>query len=859
MNDEVTAPLPAWQLSDDLVLAQVEARVLGTERPVALGRYRIDRDLGRGGMGRLLLAFDPDLQRAVALKMIAPMRASSAEARGRIVAEARAMARLSDPHVAQVYEVDEVDGQLFVAMEYVDGQDLRGWLAGITRPWRAILAVFLQAGAGLAAAHGKGLVHRDFKPDNVMIDRNGRAKVIDFGLARGAGTSSLGAGTAQVGAHALTRTGAILGTPSYMAPEQWHGAVDAKSDQFAFCVALFEAIAGRQPFVGDTDGALQRALHDGPSIPWPSNAPRWLLRALLRGLSPAPAQRWPDMHGLLAAIDPARRRRRAVAMGMVGLTAALATTATVAAYDPCRAATTPVRELWDASQRAVVLDGARRADPTWGEPSGQRLVARFDELTDAWALAATATCVAARTDPSKSAVPQACLDHVRESLATAIAEGERGDPALLVSAVARAELLPDPAACGDAPAISAYGDPVPDTRAAMGHLAAAELHLGRMTVRGPPSAYREAITGGIAEAEAAIAVAETIGHQALLGRALALAGRLRLGEGDHEQAEVLLRRALAMARRAADTPTAAAVTADLVYTVSRERMRMGEADDLATEAAGMIEALGQPPLLLARLLAHRASAVAHAEDADHATAVALHEQVVGLLTETLGAAHPATLIARGNTGTALSYASRHEEADRILREALHAAHHVWGQEHPRTAALLGALGLARMRAGDLDAAARDLRRSLALREAALGTDHPQVDDGRYNLASLLRRRGEHGEAAPLLELGIEHTRARLGVEDTRLGPWWVSIGESRLELAEYARARAALGEALRIFERTGASARDYARVRFAAARAWVELDVARARSLARQARVDALEAGSARQVSAIDAWLANLP
>ncbi|HWB74886.1 MAG TPA: protein kinase, partial [Nannocystaceae bacterium] len=156
MNDEITASARPWRLADELVLAQVEAQVLGVAREVSVGRYRIERELGQGGMGRLLLAFDPDLQRRVALKLVAPARASSAEARSRIVAEARAMARLSDPHVAQVYEVDEVDGQLFVAIEYVDGEDLLAWLRSARRSWREIVGVFVQAGAGLAAAHDVG-------------------------------------------------------------------------------------------------------------------------------------------------------------------------------------------------------------------------------------------------------------------------------------------------------------------------------------------------------------------------------------------------------------------------------------------------------------------------------------------------------------------------------------------------------------------------------------------------------------------------------------------------------------------------------------------------------------------------------
>ncbi|MBX7084441.1 MAG: serine/threonine protein kinase, partial [Nannocystaceae bacterium] len=310
MNDEITPP-PPWQLADALVLAQVEATLLGAATPVQLGRYRIERDLGAGGMGRLVLAFDPDLQRKVALKLVAPQLASSTEARRRIVAEARAMARLSEPHVAQVYEVGERDGQVFVAMEFVDGQDLRQWLAAAPRRWSQVLALFLQAGAGLAAAHDVGITHRDFKPENVMVDRHGRARVIDFGLAGAVADPRVDRhGRAAVGA-ALTRTGAFVGTPGYMPPEQWDGdAVDARADQFAFCVALFEALVGVRPFDATTPAALREALRTGSTPSWPRAVPRWILAPLLRGMALEPSARWPELRALLRALDPARRRRR---------------------------------------------------------------------------------------------------------------------------------------------------------------------------------------------------------------------------------------------------------------------------------------------------------------------------------------------------------------------------------------------------------------------------------------------------------------------------------------------------------------------------------------------------------------------
>ena len=850
MKDEVTSAPRPWLLADDLVLAQVEQRVLGIAQPVTIGRYRIQRPLGEGGMGRLLLAFDPDLQRQVALKLVAPQRASSSEARRRIVAEARAMARLSDPHVAQVYEVDEIDGQLFLAIEYVDGMSLLAWLTAERRSWRAIVGVFVQAGAGLAAAHEAGIVHRDFKPENVMLDLQGRARVVDFGLAgddpivRERANEGFGAG--------LTRTGAMLGTPAYMAPEQWEGGrVDAKSDQFAFCVALFEALAGARPFAGANDDELRSSLRGTPVVSWPRGTPRYLLRALERGLAHEPAARWPDLRALLRAIDPVRRTQRALAFGVTAIVVGLSATAIAAARDPCGDSAAPIDRTWNPTRQHELRAAATRTEPHWGERSGDRVAVQLDEVADAWRGAARAVCLA-----GGNAASRACLEHTRARIDDLVAQVLRGEPPLLVSAVARAELLPIPSACVDAPDLSAWRDP-PDDREVVEALGAAERHLGALTVPGEPSEYRDASAHARATAAAAIASAEAIGHEPWLGRALLVAGRIELGEGDHVRAESLLRRGLAMSRRAGDSPTSAAIAADLVYAMSRDNDRIREAEDLASEAAGMIEALGRPPLLHARLLAHRASALARSKGEQHGDAVSLHEEVATELRATLGDEHPATIVEQGNIGAALGAASRHEEAERLLAEALAAGERVWGDEHPRTAALLGSLGLARMRLGEFAAAESDLRRSLALREVALGTDHPQVDDARYNLALLLRRRGAHAEAVALLRDGLAHVRSRRGDDDPLLGAWWVAEGESLLELGKPEDARAALDAALRLFERSGAGARDYARVRFGAARAWQDSDPGRARLLAEQARADALEAHADVLLTEIDAWLAT--
>jgi serine/threonine protein kinase len=261
--------------------------------PTAVGRYRLLDVIGEGGMGVVYSAHEPRLDRTVALKM-ARSRGRDGAATLRILHEARALARIQHPHVTAVYEVDEVDGLTFCAMELVDGVDLRRWAAELREPVAPILAVGLQVARGLAAAHAAGVVHRDVKPRNVVVGRDGRARIVDFGLA------------SIVGAGEPVRLGPS-GTPGYMAPEQLASEpVDARCDQFALCLTIVELLRARALHTGSDPASVARALHGGVV----RDAVHGLLiepglAALLRrGTALDPADRFPDMHALEAELEP---------------------------------------------------------------------------------------------------------------------------------------------------------------------------------------------------------------------------------------------------------------------------------------------------------------------------------------------------------------------------------------------------------------------------------------------------------------------------------------------------------------------------------------------------------------------------
>ncbi|MCY1063172.1 serine/threonine-protein kinase [Nannocystis sp. RBIL2] len=283
-----------------------------------IGRFRVLGVLGRGGMGEVYAARDDELDRQVAVKLLHTSREAGPRARARLIREALLLARLSHPNVVQIHEVGEHDGQVYVAMEFVDGHNLADWLRALPpgpRRWEAVLAVFVAAGRGLQAAHAAGIVHRDFKPANVLVSADGRARVLDFGLARfSSDVEDVPTDMSESPGYFadLTATGALLGTPVYMAPELFAGgAASPASDQYAFCVALYQGLYGRWPHEGERLADLVAA-KGSDAIVTPAErrgVPRWLHAAVVRGLQVAPASRWPSMAALLREL--ARDRRAA--------------------------------------------------------------------------------------------------------------------------------------------------------------------------------------------------------------------------------------------------------------------------------------------------------------------------------------------------------------------------------------------------------------------------------------------------------------------------------------------------------------------------------------------------------------------
>ncbi len=296
-------------LEAKLLAAAVGQRLFNKKpEPVQLGRYRLIERLGQGGMGVVFRAYDAQLRRDVAVKLLHAGRgAAGPEQHARLRREALALGRLSHPNVVQVFEVGEEGEHVYVAMELVRGITLRTWMER-QRGVAEVVAMALQVGRGLAAAHAAGIVHRDLKPENVLVGEDGRARVVDFGLARAMVEGVAGEASSGL-EQPLTRSGTLLGTPAFMAPEQLRDPTraDARSDQFSFCVMMYEALYGERPFV-DRSATEAGAVRAAPAN---TTVPAKLRAVLVRGMRVDPGERWPAMNELLAAIATNDGTRRA--------------------------------------------------------------------------------------------------------------------------------------------------------------------------------------------------------------------------------------------------------------------------------------------------------------------------------------------------------------------------------------------------------------------------------------------------------------------------------------------------------------------------------------------------------------------
>ncbi|MBX7078252.1 MAG: serine/threonine-protein kinase [Nannocystaceae bacterium] len=785
----------------DEVLAGAEP-----ELPRRVGRYVVLEHIGQGGMGVVVGAWDAQLDRAVAIKLLHP-RARGLNAGPRLQREAQALARLSHAHVVPVYDVGLHEGRCFVAMEWVRGCTLSQWLRRAPRSSDEVLAMFLGAAAGLAAAHGAGIVHRDFKPDNVLVGDDGRARVVDFGLAVGHGDDSdvSTRAVAVPGASAfeskLTATGIVVGTPAYMAPEQLRGsAADARSDQYSFCVALHEALLGERPRYDsrDTSRSLPAArTGEGAS----SRASARLRRVLARGLSLVPARRWPSMDALIAELRAAAARPRRLRAHAAALLAGAVTIGVVAGSgghrvdaDDCTRRVATARARWDDSahdrvREAIAATGRGYAEQTWTLVADalDREVARTGDEHQR-------QCEAARVEPVPAAMV-ACVEQREAAIAAVIDVLAQTDASSLERAPLVVAGLPPLEPCLDAARASQL-PAVPTEPQQRDAVATAREAL--TTVRALRDARR--FDEGVAQAKALQLRALEIDFGPLGAEVDVELGSLLELLGEHDEAERTLATAETNAVAFGQDRTAAAAATRLVGLVGYHRARTEDGAAWARHAESLMARFDPTPRERA-LLANQIGAM-HFRAGDYTRAATTYEGVVATLAGTTDASERQELAnAYNNLGNVRARQGRIADAAVALERAVAVMIEQLGPEHPTVATVLVNLGNVEYDLGHFEAADTYHRRARELLERSVGREHPLYAAALTNHGLALHRLGRTDEGIASLQQSIELKLARLGPDHPDLAFSLSNLGELERERGHVETALTLHRRALAIWDR----------------------------------------------------------
>jgi serine/threonine-protein kinase len=828
--------------------------------------FEILGEIGSGGMGVVLEARDLEIDRKVAIKLLRPdvWQGRSAEiGRARLLREAQAMGKLSHPNVVTVYEAGTVDDSVFLAMEYVKGQTLRLWMKKAGRSRQEIIELFCAAGSGLAAAHHAGLVHRDFKPDNVLIGADGRPRVTDFGIvgiaggqedddagaSRGDGPLSSRDPLRTPASTSLTRDGAVLGTPAYMAPEQHRGlAVDARADQFSFCVCLYEALYGRRPFGGKTyaelaNNILEGRIREGLRDP---DVPPQLRAVLLRGLSVEPDDRFASMDELLDQLqaDPFKTRKGlAVAAAFVAL-AGLAVFGFLrgTSSEACTGAADKMAGVWDAKTRARLQQAFAATKLPEHQRLFERVVAGLDQYRDRWVAMRTDACKATQRKEQSTRIldlRMACLDRRLERMGalTALLSGSINS-GVAVRATAAVLELPPLEGCADFAALDASFPP-PDDEATQRKVTELRTELGEVQVRHAAGRFKEALSLARPLAERALRVE----YLPLQAEALALLGELQSGAGKGKQASETLRKAIRLAARVRDLRLEASAWVHMIFAVGVLEARYAEALALTTAAeaavarseklrdvqivlhvriGNVLEAQGKfdlarmryeraielggrvyPPDDVRRTLAMFSLGYLLRRRGKTKRARALFDQVLAIREKVLGGSHPGVADVLNHLALLDQREGDVKTANRRFLRALQIRQNAFGPEHPRVASTLNGLGLIAKRANDLPAAQRYFERSFEVWSKALGPDHPNVATPLNNLGTILRRRGKLDRAQKVLERALEIRRAAHGPRHHRVAISLNMLGDLALAQGNPKKALERCAEALQIDEKFG--------------------------------------------------------